>query len=117
MASALPHRPSIRHTPAERSTVELGEASFRRVFDALASETARSILEEIAAEPATASELATRVDTSIQNVEYHLTQLREAGLIVEAGVWYSERGTEMSVYAPRLEELVVRFPAATGDAD
>jgi DNA-binding transcriptional ArsR family regulator len=110
MASALPHCPSVSYTPKQRSTIELGEGSCRQTFEALASETAREIVKQLAVEPATASELATRIDLSIQNVGYHLTQLHEAGLVVEAGVWYSERGKEMSVYAPWVEELVVHVP-------
>jgi DNA-binding transcriptional ArsR family regulator len=110
MESALPHCPSVSYTSEKRSTIELGEGSCRQTLEALASESARAILEQLTVEPAPASELATRIDMSIQNVGYHLTQLREAGLVVEAGVWYSERGKEMSVYTPRVEELVVRVP-------
>jgi DNA-binding transcriptional ArsR family regulator len=116
MASPLPHCPSVSYTPEERSTIELGEGSCRQTFEALASETARAIVEQLTIEPATASELATQIDMSIQNVGYHLSQLREAGLIVEAGVWYSARGKEMSVYSPRVEELVVRVPTPSGPA-
>jgi len=107
MASALPHRPSVNYTPEERSTIEPGNASFQETFEALASETARAIFEQLTDEPTTASELATQVGTSIQNVEYHLSGLRDADLVVEAGIWYSTRGKEMSVYAPRVSELVV----------
>lgn len=112
MASALPHRPSVSYTPEEQSTIELGESSFRETFEALASETARAIFEQLTVEPTTASELATQVETSIQNVEYHLSRLQAADLVVEAGVWYSTRGKEMSVYAPRVSELVVRVPTS-----
>jgi len=113
MASALPHCPAVSHTPAERSTIELGEESFRAVFEALASETARDIVERLAADPATASEVAADLGSSIQNVEYHLDRLREAGVIVEADVWYSTRGKEMSVYAPRVEAFAVDLSAPT----
>mgnify|MGYP002760968934 CR=1 FL=1 len=108
MASAFPHCPSVSHTLEERMTVDLGDGSAGRVFEALASETARSILERILADPATASEIAASVDTSIQNAGYHLSQLEDAGVIIEADVWYSARGREMSVYAPRVREVVVR---------
>jgi DNA-binding transcriptional ArsR family regulator len=112
MASAFPRRPPVSYTPKERSTIELGETSCRRTFEALGSETARAIFEQLTVEPTTASDLATRVETSVQNVGYHLTRLREAGLVTEAGVWYSTRGKEMTVYAPRVEELVLRVPTA-----
>lgn len=113
MASTLPHRPPVSYTPEGRSTIELGEPSFRETFKALASETARAIFEQLTVEPTTASELATQVETSIQNIEYHLSRLQDADLVVEAGVWYSTRGKEMSVYAPRVSELIIRVPASS----
>ena len=82
MASALPHCPPVSHTPEERSTVDLREEPAGRMFEALASDTARAIVD----------------------------RLEDAGVVTEADVWYSARGTEMSVYAPRVEEVVVRLP-------
>ena len=110
MASALPHCPPVSHTPEERSTVDLREEPAGRMFEALASDTARAIVDRLSAGPATASEIATAVDTSVQNAGYHLDRLEDAGVVTEADVWYSARGTEMSVYAPRVEEVVVRLP-------
>ena len=114
MASALPHCPPVNHTPEERSTVDLREEPAERVFEALASDTARAIVDRLSAGPATASEVATAVDTSVQNAGYHLDRLEDAGVVTEADVWYSARGTEMSVYAPRAEEVVVRLAGADG---
>ena len=113
VASALPHCPPVSHTPEERSTVALGKEPAERVFEALASDTARAIIERLSAGPATASEVATAVDTSVQNAGYHLDRLEDAGIIAEADVWYSARGKEMSVYAPRVEEVMVRIPGVT----
>lgn len=64
---------------------------------------------------ATPSELAEQVDTSIQNVQYHLEKLESAELIEVADTWYSEKGREMSVYAPTNGPLVV-FPGSADDA-
>lgn len=113
VASALPHCPPVSHTPEERSTVALGEKPAGQVFEALASDTARAIIKRLSASPATASEVATAVDTSVQNAGYHLGRLEDAGVVAEADVWYSARGKEMSVYAPRVEEVVVRVPGVT----
>ncbi|MFB6361226.1 MAG: ArsR/SmtB family transcription factor [Halobacteriales archaeon] len=75
------------------------------VFEALGSETARSILAALEDDPATASDLADRVETSLQNVQYHLGNLEAADLVAEVGTWYSSRGTEMTVYAPTFDRL------------
>ncbi len=83
------------------------------VLDAMSSETARRLLSSLHESPATPSELADRIDTSIQNVQYHLENLEDAGAIEVADNVYSEKGREMSVYAPADEPLVV----VAGDDD
>ncbi|WP_227378266.1 ArsR/SmtB family transcription factor [Haladaptatus halobius] len=76
------------------------------VFNTLSSQTARKLLVAINEEPGTPSELANRLDTSIQTVSYHLDALVEAELIRVADTRYSEKGREMKIYAPG-ENLVV----------
>ncbi|MFO7834626.1 MAG: hypothetical protein R6V31_11405, partial [Halohasta sp.] len=44
---------------------------------------------------------------TVQNVRYHLENLQDAELIDAADTWYSEKGTEMTVYAPTDAALVV----------
>ena len=77
------------------------------MLEALSSDTAREILSTLYDEPTTASELADAVDTSIQNARYHLEKLQDADLIEPVDTWYSSRGTEMTVYAPTNEPLVL----------
>ena len=77
------------------------------VLDALSSETARNILNAVYEEPGTPSELADRLDMSIQKVSYHLEKLESEELIAVAGTQYSEKGQEMTVYEPPEEPLVV----------
>ncbi|AFK17993.1 ArsR family transcriptional regulator [Haloferax mediterranei ATCC 33500] len=74
---------------------------------AIASATARSVLASLHESPATPSELANDVDTSLQNVQYHLGNLSEAELIEVIDTRYSEKGREMNVYAPADRALVV----------
>ena len=47
------------------------------------------------------------VDTSLQNVQYHLDRLESAGAIEVVDTVYSEKGREMDVYAPADQPLVV----------
>lgn len=77
------------------------------VLSSLSSNTARAILTELHEEPKTASEVATHVDTSVQNARHHLSKLEQVGAIRIADTRYSEKGREMSVYAPSEEPLVV----------
>jgi DNA-binding transcriptional ArsR family regulator len=76
------------------------------VLDALASDTSRALFRELFEEPAPPSEIAARVDTSVQNVNYHLTNLQEAGLVEAIDTRYSEKGNEMTVYGPATDPLV-----------
>ncbi|GAA0649579.1 ArsR/SmtB family transcription factor [Salarchaeum japonicum] len=78
-----------------------------RVLSALSAGTARTMLTTLHEEPATASELADEVDTSLQNAQYHLGKLRDADLVEVAGTSYSEKGREMNVYAPTDAPLVL----------
>lgn len=77
------------------------------VLDALSSETAREILNAVYDDPGTPSELADRLDMSIQKVSYHLEKLEDEDLIAVAGVQYSEKGQEMKVYEPPDDPLVL----------
>jgi len=78
-----------------------------KIFETLASETTRDILERVYNQPGTTSEIAEGVNTSIQNAKYHLDKLEDAELIEVAETWYSEQGNEMKVYVPTNESVVV----------
>jgi DNA-binding transcriptional ArsR family regulator len=109
MPSALPLRPSIDHTPRSREVVDLADDDAAAVLDSLGCQTARAILAALDDSPATASQLADAVDTSIQNANYHLENLRDAGLVDEVGTWHSSKGKEMSVYGLTSERVEVRL--------
>lgn len=114
MARLFPFRPSDRpRIDGPPRFVDIDDDEAGEVFAALSSETARSILTALYAEPTTASDLAEQVGTSLQNARYHLDKLQAAGLIEQVDTWYSSRGTEMTVYAPSNEPLVVA--AGRGD--
>lgn len=108
MGGLLPRRTDA--APAadpNANIVSISEQASDDVFEALASETTREVLETLYDEPGTASDLASRVDTSVQNVQYHLNKLEETGLVAVVDTWYSNQGKEMKVYAPSNESLVV----------
>lgn len=77
------------------------------VLSALSAGTARKLLAELHDEPAPPGELASRVDTSLQNAQYHLEKLESAGAVEVVDTAYSEKGREMDVYAPADQPLVI----------
>jgi DNA-binding transcriptional ArsR family regulator len=106
MADLLPT--STDATPdGDPKVVGLDSEDADDLMDALSSSTARSVLATLQDDPATPSEVAERVDTSLQNAQYHLGNLRDAGVVEVVDTAYSEKGREMDVYAPANDPLVV----------
>ncbi|WP_276299643.1 ArsR/SmtB family transcription factor [Halorussus lipolyticus] len=77
------------------------------LLGALSSDTARELLAALHEDPATPSDLAETIDTSLQNAQYHLGKLEDADVIQVVDTVYSEKGREMKVYAPSDQPLVV----------
>lgn len=111
MASAFPLQPTVDHTPRDRTVIVIGDGEHARVLQKLSSDTAQELLNVLSEGPGTTSEIADAVGTSIQNAQYHLTRLAEAGLIEAVDTWYSSKGKEMTVYALAAEEFVIQFRA------
>jgi len=107
MKSLLPLKSPVETATDGATVVSISEDAADEVFKTLSSSTARHILSLLYEEPRPAAELAAETDTTVQNVRYHLENLQEAELITAADTWYSEKGTEMTVYAPRESALVV----------
>jgi DNA-binding transcriptional ArsR family regulator len=106
--SLLPSRGPKTSTAQEGDLQVVGvDEDVAPVFDALSSDTARDVLNAIYDEPGTPSEIASRLDMSIQKVSYHLENLADVDLIEVAGTRYSEKGREMTVYEPPDDPLVV----------
>lgn len=91
----------------EPDVMAINEGAADAVFSALSSGNARAILTTLYDQPRTASEIADEVDSSLQNVTYHLNRLSDSGVIEVVETWYSEQGNEMKVYAPTNEALVL----------
>lgn len=87
------------------------------MLEVLSSSTAQSIMIALSREPATATAIADRIGTSLQNVGYHLSQLEDAGLVTVVGTRYSEKGREMKVYARAVTSLVIGGTTAPDERD
>lgn len=77
------------------------------IFDALSSETTREVLSKCYDGGRTRSELADELDTSLQNVSYHVEKLEGAGLIEPAEIRYGENRQEVRVYEPSKEAILI----------
>lgn len=108
MARLLPSRPDTSAADdAEPRVIGLESEDADDLLSVMSSDTARELLGSLHEEPATPSELSTRVDTSLQNAQYHLGNLEDAGVVEVVDTVYSEKGREMKVYAPADKPLVV----------
>ncbi|WP_418279967.1 ArsR/SmtB family transcription factor [Halorubrum sp. DTA98] len=107
MSRLLPSLPDTSPDDREPRIVGVDDDEADELLAALGSETARTVLSTLHEEPATTSEIADEIDTSLQNVQYHLGRLSEAELVDVVDTAYSEKGREMNVYAPTDEPLVL----------
>lgn len=117
LMSPLPTSPADEDTETETGDVDetmvISLQDESDVFSVLAAKCAREILIELYENPAATSEVATQVGTSVQNAQYHLEKLMDAGIVEAVSTKYSSRGREMTVYAPTDNPLTVIL----GDAD
>ncbi len=107
MARLFPLRSDTSASEGQPRVVDLEDEDADAVFGALSSTTARQIYARLDDEPGTPSDVAEAIDSSIQNVRYHLEKLEDAGLVEVVDTWYSSRGNEMSVYATANGPLIV----------
>ncbi|MEF8979216.1 MAG: helix-turn-helix domain-containing protein, partial [Haloarculaceae archaeon] len=106
--SLLPSKPEA--SPSEDAgprVIGVDSDDADEVLSALSSGTARMLLAEVHDDPAPPSDLAERVDTSLQNVQYHLENLEDAGAVEVVDTAYSAKGREMDVYAAADQPLVI----------
>ena len=108
MADLLPSIPDTSAAEeAKPRVVGLDDEDADELLAALSAGTARTLLAELHDEPGHPSELSDRVDTSLQNAQYHLDKLENAGVIEVIDTAYSSKGREMNVYAPADRPLVM----------
>ncbi|TQQ81434.1 ArsR/SmtB family transcription factor [Halonotius roseus] len=92
-------------TPQPR-IMGMDDDAAEETLSALSPATRRQVYRALFVEAQTTSELAETVDSSIQNVQYHLETLEDAGLVEPIDTVYSGKGNEMTVFAPASDPLV-----------
>lgn len=106
MAKLLPSR-TDPEPETEPRVIGVDSDEAGETLSALSSDTAREMLQALHDEPDTPSGIADRLDLTLQNVQYHVSNLDDAGLINVIDTVYSEKGREMKVYGPADGPLVV----------
>lgn len=104
-----------RAPDADPAIVNVAGEDAGELVDALGSETARELFSSLHERPAPPSELARDLDTSVQNVHYHLSNLKSAGVVESVGTRLSEKGNEMTVYGPAADPIVLVGDASAGE--
>lgn len=99
-------KPSIERED-DPSVLYIDSEQTENVISTLAGDTAMSVFRLLADQALTASELAEKLDTSVQSVSYHLDNLENADLIEVIDTCYSEKGREMDIYAVTSEPKVL----------
>lgn len=110
MGSLLPLKSTtsdLNTRDREPQLVDFTTEDADEILPAISSTTARTILKAIYDDPKTTSEIADQLDTSVQNVSYHLERLSDAHLVEVGDTWYSSQGKEMDVYVPANGPLVL----------
>ena len=102
---------------ASPAVVDVADDDAGELVDALSSETARELFSALHEDPAPPSQLARELDTSVQNVHYHLSKLRTAGVVESVGTRLSEKGNEMTVYGPAADPIVLVGSASSTQRD
>jgi len=66
----------VDHTPHERTSIIVADEQQPDVLQTVSSDTAQQILSTLGDEPATTSNIADAIDTSIQNTKFHVALLK-----------------------------------------
>lgn len=107
------HRERPSNDDAPLRVADMDEDEAVTLFETLGSETTYRAYRHLHEEPKLPRELAAALDSSIQNIHYHLGKLEDAELIESVDTWHSDNGVEMKVYAPVHEPLVISFGSET----
>jgi DNA-binding transcriptional ArsR family regulator len=94
----------------------LNDKNSKKISQIISNDTARDILEAIASESLSASELAEKLDIPLTTVQYNLDKLNDAGLVKIERTKYSEKMKTVKIYAPQ-RKFVVIVPEKTSRGD
>jgi DNA-binding transcriptional ArsR family regulator len=87
--------------------LEPGDERAQKISKAMASQTASDILQLLAEDKQSLTEITDRLEIPLTTAKYHIENLLEAGLITVAETKYSVKGREIKIYAVTNQLLIV----------
>jgi DNA-binding transcriptional ArsR family regulator len=78
--------------------VSLEESKAKKLAEVISNDTARKILDHLAKQDATESEISKELNIPISTVHYNLKQLQDANLVTVEEFHYSQKGKEVNHY-------------------
>jgi len=87
--------------------LEPGDERAQKISKAMASQTASDILQLLAGNQKSLTEITDRLSIPLTTAKYHIENLLEAGLITVAETRYSVKGREIKIYAVTNQLLIV----------
>jgi DNA-binding transcriptional ArsR family regulator len=87
--------------------LEPGDERAQKISKAMASQTASDILQLLAENKKSLTEITDRLAIPLTTAKYHIENLLEAGLITVAEIKYSVKGREIKIYAVTNQLLIV----------
>lgn len=94
-------------TDPDSKVIAIDEEEVDAILGSIGSETARQILAALYEEPRTMSELADELDSSVQNVDYHLQKFEDAGVVEAVDTLNPDHGRATTLWAPIYDPIVV----------
>lgn len=91
-------------------------AESKKVLQAMSNDTARRILEVLAEESLSVSQISDLLEQPLTTVQYNVDKLLDAGLIQVERTRWSEKGREMKVYGAA-QKLIVVVPQSLKGVD
>ena len=88
-------------------TISLSGRSAKEVTRLLANDTARRVMDAVADESKSESQLAKELDIPLSTVHYNVQKLFDAGLLKSEEFTYSEKGKEVRHYQLASEHIVI----------
>jgi len=85
----------------------LNDKNSKKITQIISSDTARNILEAVASEPLSTSEIAEKLGIPLSTVQYNLDKLNDAGLVKVERTRYSEKMKHVKIYAPQRKFVVI----------
>ncbi len=85
----------------------LNDKNSKKITQIISNDTARNILEAVASEPLSTSEIAEKLSIPLSTVQYNLDKLNDAGLVKVARTKYIEKMKHVKIYAPQRKFVVI----------